>query len=612
MRLSVLSCLVFALLAPLASLASPVNALPLPDKDVAALAREVNGELAMQTLEGIVQQHRERGSRGFRTSAEWVAGRARSFGLADVEILQFPADGKTFYGTQRSRPAWDADKGELSEVRDGKQATIASYAAVTMVLAEDSESADVTAPLVDVGAGSSEADYAGKDVKGKLVLVSASPGQVQDLAVGKFGAVGILSYQQNQPNAWSGDNLEQIRWGHLDTFSAHPTFAFMLSLKQANALKARLSAGEAIRLHASVKAGQHAGPYEVVTATIPGADPRLKDEEIAFTCHLDHPKPGANDNASGCSTILEVGRTLQKLIAEHALARPARTIRFIWGPEVEGTVVLLNARPDFARRIKAVVHMDMVGGGPQTQAVFHVTRGPASLPSFIHDVAWGFAQWVNDQSYAFAATGNAQFPMLAPSGGKAPLRAEDSPFSLGSDHEVYQDSSFAIPAVYLNDWPDRYIHTTLDTAANIDPTKLGRVAFIGAATGVALANDPRIGTAAATPAPMRAPGPAASGDGKRVFRRNPEPRGPLSVFGYDWFEDHAKQLGLPRPKLLDFEGPHGAGGDYAYEVLNFADGKRDAQQITNDVSAEFGPVPLALVVEYLQALERVGVVAQVR
>jgi hypothetical protein len=30
------------------------------------------------------------------------------------------------------------------------------------------------------------------------------------------------------------------------------------------------------------------------------------------------------------------------------------------------------------------------------------------------------------------------------------------------------------------------------------------------------------------------------------------------------------------------------------------------------VSAEFGPVPLALVIEYLQALERVGVVAQVR
>ena len=29
----------------------------------------------------------------------------------------------------------------------------------------------------------------------------------------------------------------------------------------------------------------------------------------------------------------------------------------------------------------------MVGGGPQTKATFHVTRGPASLPSFVNDVA---------------------------------------------------------------------------------------------------------------------------------------------------------------------------------------------------------------------------------
>src|SRR6185369_5270621 len=100
---------------------------------------------------------------------------------------------------------------------------------------------------------------------------------------------------------------------------------------------------------------------------IPGADPALANEEIAYGCHLDHQRPGANDNASGCATILEVARTLQALIASGKLARPARTLRFIWPPEVEGTTTLLNARPDFARRIKAVVHLAMVGGGPNTQ-----------------------------------------------------------------------------------------------------------------------------------------------------------------------------------------------------------------------------------------------------
>src|SRR5262249_57478371 len=126
-------------------------------------------------------------------------------------------------------------------------------------------------------------------------------------------------------------------WGHLESFSAHTTFAFMVSLKTARAMTDRLRHGESIRLHAKVTAGQHAAAYEVVTATIEGADPRLKDTQIAYSCHLDHPRPGANDNASGCVTILEVARTLQKLIAEGKLPRPMRTIRFILPPDVHGT-----------------------------------------------------------------------------------------------------------------------------------------------------------------------------------------------------------------------------------------------------------------------------------
>ncbi len=307
-------------------------------------------------------------------------------------------------------------------------------------------------------------------------------------------------------------------------------------------------------------------------------------------------------------TILEAGRTLQALIGSGKLAPPPRTIRFIWPPEVEGTTTLLNARPEFARRIKAVVHMDMVGGGPQTQAVFHVTRGPASLPSPVHDIAWSFAKWVNAQTYRYAATGKSDFPMIAASGGKEPLRAEDSPFEMGSDHEVYQDASFGIPAIYFNDYPDRYIHTNLDRAENIDPTKLQRVAFLGAASGYALARD----GVPHSVLPEAAAGSAGTGDGLLVFRRVSGLRGPLSVFGYDYFDDHAKKAGLPRPKLLDVEGPRGGGGYYAYEARNFADGHRTAQQIANELSAEFGEVPVAIVVEYLKALEATGVVERVR
>ncbi len=658
----------------------------LTEKEVAAVANELSGETAKRNLEGLARLHRQRGSSGFHAAAELVAERARAYGLSDVTILQFPADGKIFYGTQRSRPGWDAEVGELEEVKEAKEikeksgettVKIASYRAMPVVLSEDSESADVVAELVDVGEGTKEADYAGKNVKGKMVLAGAQPGAVQDLAVGKFGVVGIVSYAQNQKTAWWGEDENLIRWGHLETFSPNKTFAFMVSLKTARGLRERLGRGETIRLHAVVKAGQHASAYEVVTATIPGADAELKEEEIVFSCHLDHQRPGANDNASGCVTILEVARTLQKLIADGKLARPARTIRFFWPPEIEGTLALLNGKPEFARRIKAAVHMDMVGGGPATKAVFHVTRGPMSLPSFVHDVAWAFAEFVNEQSYKFASTGSAEYPLVAPEGGKEPLRAEFSAYTMGSDHDVYQDSSFGIPAIYLNDWPDRYIHTNFDSAANIDATKLKRTALIGAASGYFLAQMTQVDAAAINrlvwtdsmvrraqtirdysfqepiresdpirvnidhdielakstyrflgvdtaeaaivenameqlPAILKSRPAEASGDGLLKFVRKSEPKGPLAVFGYDYFAEHAKTAGVATPKLLSYEGLWGGGEEYAYEVLNFANGKRNAQEIRDAVSAEYGPVPVEVVLEYLQALEKIGVVERVK
>src|SRR5207247_10189756 len=71
----------------------------------------------------IATSHSQRGSQGFHAAAELVAERVRAYGLSDVEIFEFPADGKIFYGTQRSRPAWDAELGELSELRQDRKST---------------------------------------------------------------------------------------------------------------------------------------------------------------------------------------------------------------------------------------------------------------------------------------------------------------------------------------------------------------------------------------------------------------------------------------------------------------------------------------------------------
>ena len=299
--------------------------LPLPDSTLAALASELSGEAAQRNLEFLAREHRMRGSRGFRRAADHILAQLQSYGIADARIEQFPADGRTYYGTQRSRPPWDAEFAELWELRrEGdrwvRHLRLASWETMPVTLAQDSESGEAVSELVDVGEGTAEADYAGKDVRGKLVLAGAQPGAVAALAITRFGAAGILSYAQNQRTAWWGENENLVRWGHLGSFEARGTFAFMLSLQQARQLRQRLARGETIRLEARVRAGQHPGFYDIVTATIPGSDPARRDQEIVFSCHLDHQRPGANDNASGCVTILEVARALSRLIADRRIA----------------------------------------------------------------------------------------------------------------------------------------------------------------------------------------------------------------------------------------------------------------------------------------------------
>lgn len=675
LRLPFAALLVF--IAPLAAAAQSASTIPLlPEPAVAALAGELSGASAKRNLEFITRQHRMRASKGFRSAADFVAAQARSYGLMEVTVHEFPADGHTMYGTQKARLAWDPEFAELWEMRvDAGRATpvmrIASFEDTPVILAEDSDSADVTAELVDVGAGTSEKDYAGKNVRGKLVLTSESPGGVVPLAIDKFGAKGVVSAAQNQPNAWSREDVNAIRWGHLDSFETRHTFAFMVSLKQYRALEERLAAGEHVTLHAIVRASRHAAAYNPVTALIPGTDRRA--EEIVLSCHLDHQRPGANDNASGCATILEVGRSISKLIADGRITRPSRSIRFVWPCEVECTLALFHAQPEMRARFKAVIHMDMVGGGPVTKAIFHLTRGPASLPSFVYDVGQRFGEFLNSESQMYAEGTGGKYPMVSGEGGKEPLLGDLAEFSMGSDHELYEEASWKIPGIYLNDWPDRYIHTNFDTPGNIDPTKLQRAAFIGAASALFLANlkssdvaalwaamesstlrraatmlDRRaalspadgaaltrafisqqheafesIATFAAIPDSVRTAATAFFQQLEAVTGR-PEAAAAPTGEGAVVFTRNAAvsgpmvvfgydyladhTKGRAAPKLLDYQGMRGSGEEYGYEVLNFVDGKRSARDIRDAVSSEYGPVDVGLVSEYLRALESAGVI----
>jgi aminopeptidase YwaD len=93
-----------------------------------------------------------------------------------------------------------------------------------------------------------------------------------------------------------------------------------------------------------------------------------------------------------------------------------------------------------------------------------------------------------------------------------------------------------------------------------------------------------------------------------IYRRNPAVKGPMSVFGYDYFSDKYGEERAGALRIFRHAGLWGRGGEFAYEVLNLVDGKRSPAEIRNAVSAIYGPIPLDVVQEFLTALEVAGVI----
>lgn len=106
-----------------------------------------------------------------------------------------------------------------------------------------------------------------------------------------------------------------------------------------------------------------------MAAILPGSDPKLKDEYVVLSAHLDHlgvGQPvngdaiynGAMDNASGVASILEVARTIRE-----SGAKPKRSILFVavCGEEkgLQGSKYFANHPTVKATAIVADINLDM-------------------------------------------------------------------------------------------------------------------------------------------------------------------------------------------------------------------------------------------------------------
>lgn len=433
------------------------------DELLSVLSETLSGTRAKDCVSRIAAHHRIQGSPGFLDALEEIKEALDSLDVPN-KVHTFPADGesKTFAWT--APLAWHVRDGTLRQTAP-QEKTLIRFEEIPQGILAQSKGGHIEAEVVDVEGGDSDAHYHDKDITGKFIMATGRPQEVAPLAVER-GAVGVILYPTSKrADRWP--DLVQYAgfWPDAEKVETTP-LGFSISRRQADELRATLEKG-AVRLLGTIDADLGPGSLHVLEGWIPGNNPEAK--EVLLIAHLCHPRPSANDNASGSGLLWEIAQTLVTLRKEERI--PAkRTVRFLWVPEFYGTLPWAAAYRDRLKNTLFVLNLDMVGQSPERLGEpFHVWRVPNSIPSFLN--AW--FEPLLDRIGSDSKT-------IAPGGTRRPMQWRLDPTSGGSDHLVFLDPLFQIPAVMFNH-DDPLHHTHLDNLEMVDPTQLKRIGVLTAA-----------------------------------------------------------------------------------------------------------------------------------
>ncbi|MHA2142584.1 MAG: DUF4910 domain-containing protein [Candidatus Thorarchaeota archaeon] len=436
----------------------------LPEDMVEAVNRIVSGIRAKDYVTSISSFHRIQASPGIHEAISTLKKEIEMVSDAKVEIFEYPADGNRQIETFVAPFGWFPVSGTL-ELIEPEHRLLADFQAEPISLIAHSVTADMESEVVYVGKALSPDDLEGKDIKGKMVLT-------ENLARIAFkplcvigGAAGILTYVPPSGQ----DEIANLR--RYDAFwpgsDEGKTGAFGFSLRQKDGLKLKemFEDGKTVKVKAKVNAKLKTGKTSVLSALIEGED---SNREFWLIAHVCHPHEGANDNASGSGALMESIRAISDMIRQGIIPKPECSLRFLWVPEWSGTIEFIQNEKSILNRCQAVLNLDMVGADPaKSGSVLHLFRTPFSLPTTFNNVVryWQETEGKRKVDRSLGGT-------------MTPLPFEYSVYSAGSDHYMFTDKTVGIPAVMLNQSPDRFYHTSTDTIEKIDPNQMAYVTRI--------------------------------------------------------------------------------------------------------------------------------------
>jgi hypothetical protein len=435
-------------------------------KFIDEVLNEVSGKYAYDWVSKISQYNRVVGSRDYHENIENVVKELRTFGLDEIRVHKYPADGKTKTWEWIVTQSWEIKSAELNLIKPKKE-IICRFQDIPMCILGRSKACDVIAELIDVGKGIKDEDYRGQDVQGKIVLMEA-PRIIVPTIYAEKGALGVIVYPPPERAAGYKSMTIYNRFPAIAEDLEKTTFGFSIPFEKGIYLKDLLKKGP-VKLHAKVDAEIYDGELEVISAAIRGVE--KPQEEIIITAHICHPAAGVNDNASGSAGLLELARSLTVLIKKNIINPPNRTIRFLWVPEFHGTFPWVKEHQETVKNALFNINLDMIGEHPlEVGNPCNICLAPYSRPSILNDIIQYFTKIIADHPKGVAINGT-----------QNQMKYRIVPYSGGSDHGVFVARPICIPGIMIGH-EDPYWHSSLDTIEKCDPTELKRVITIALCT----------------------------------------------------------------------------------------------------------------------------------
>ena len=331
----------------------------------------------MRFLSDSLLQGRAPDTPGYSIAALYVATELEALGLQPGM-----AGGSWFQMVSFRKSLLDQSRSSLTFLRDGNPQALVDGKDYVLTANTAQQKINLEAPIIFVGFGVTAPeekydDYAGIDVHGKIVaLLGGAPPRfastvrayyADDMVKAKnaesHGAAAIISLSlpedfERQPWDWNVPQyrMGEIRWLEKDGKPHNPySYSGVAALNQSGAdilftgaphsfkeacEAARASKSQAFplttsaRIHTANSWTAFRSPN--IVARLEGSDPVLRHEYVVYTAHVDHlgicPAingdnvcHGADDNASGVASLLEIARAFSILPTA-----PRRSVLFVF------------------------------------------------------------------------------------------------------------------------------------------------------------------------------------------------------------------------------------------------------------------------------------------